>query len=848
MSSTAAAGLTQQFCVRWNSHLGSLGAAFPQLLAGQRFVDVTLACEGHQVQCHRLVLAACSTYFENLLGENPCQHPIIILPRDIKLWAIQALVDFMYKGEVNVSQAGLPDLMKCAEILKIRGLCGSDAALNLNQIHSPPPPPQRASTGVGASSVSSSGHLSAGSSDLVMPPEADHHHRMTSTKDAPVPNSKNAANSQIQGRTTEQQHHRTHQQRRAGGGSGGGGNGPKGQLLNSLHLQPVGSGVRNDELPQHPDDSGPTSDHGDSSNEVCIKTEDPMIDEDTSSKPCEFDDEELEGVDGADKIDTDAIRCEQQLLDVHAASMEAGGELEEDEQQNGRALVPVCRDGEENDREEVEGLSPCGGGGGSTTTGSDANEPHGADDEAVGSGEGAVEQDEHEVMEVVREETEPRLVVPVAKRRAGGTNGKREERRKRALLSHNHTPPCNNNADPKKSGGPPALQRAAPGSIRVKSLENLFANYHHQTKQPLAAATVKASREKRKAERKYLLNRSEQQQASANSDNSVAEEGFTTLNPADSLVYQRDGMNIYLRPPTQGSANGGSDDGAIVPSTTAQEDDDGYENIICSPNFPQLSGVLGGSYKAEEEDEEEADEDDEQRAAAAAEYGNDRYALELLERIGTAEEIDGTMVLGNGSVEGDSEAEEILFKPRALMGLGKGSGTVRSGGAGSANMRQSQLMRSYGRGGALMSGGSTHTGTSGHGTLTVRKLEPADGGGRGGQTTIRPVRRRLTGRTKEAFNQLFNASGAPPPISFTLRNPRGNQPRSYNTEALWAALMDVKAGESIYRASQMHKVPRKTLRNWMKRWDIKSAYPMPRQLKEAAEKKRIIKELTTQIQ
>lgn len=36
----------------------------------------------------------------------------------------------------------------------------------------------------------------------------------------------------------------------------------------------------------------------------------------------------------------------------------------------------------------------------------------------------------------------------------------------------------------------------------------------------------------------------------------------------------------------------------------------------------------------------------------------------------------------------------------------------------------------------------------------------------------------------------------------------------------------------------MHKVPRKTLRNWMKRWDIKSAYPMPVQLKQAAENKR----------
>lgn len=97
-------------------------------------MDVTLACEGHQVHCHRLVLAACSSYFESLLGENPCKHPIIILPRDVKLWEVQALVDFMYKGEVNVSQAGLPDLLKCAEALQIRGLCGSDAALNLNQI------------------------------------------------------------------------------------------------------------------------------------------------------------------------------------------------------------------------------------------------------------------------------------------------------------------------------------------------------------------------------------------------------------------------------------------------------------------------------------------------------------------------------------------------------------------------------------------------------------------------------------------------------------------------------------------------------------------------------------------
>ncbi|KAL1500807.1 hypothetical protein ABEB36_006249 [Hypothenemus hampei] len=118
----------QQFCVRWNSYQSNLQNAFPKLLTSEHFVDVTLACENEMLKCHKVVLSACSTYFEKLLLENPCQHPIIFM-KDMKFQEMQSLVDFMYKGEVNVTQDDLPSLLKSAEALQIRGLCGSDQLL-----------------------------------------------------------------------------------------------------------------------------------------------------------------------------------------------------------------------------------------------------------------------------------------------------------------------------------------------------------------------------------------------------------------------------------------------------------------------------------------------------------------------------------------------------------------------------------------------------------------------------------------------------------------------------------------------------------------------------------------------
>ncbi|RXG56467.1 Longitudinals lacking protein-like [Armadillidium vulgare] len=114
----------QHFCLRWNNYRTNITAEFETLREGEHFVDVTLACDGRQLKAHKVVLSACSPYFKELLQGNPCSHPIIIL-KDVAYTHMRSLLEFMYAGEVNISQAHLGSFLHTAEALKIRGLAES---------------------------------------------------------------------------------------------------------------------------------------------------------------------------------------------------------------------------------------------------------------------------------------------------------------------------------------------------------------------------------------------------------------------------------------------------------------------------------------------------------------------------------------------------------------------------------------------------------------------------------------------------------------------------------------------------------------------------------------------------
>lgn len=113
------------YSLRWNNHQSHILSAFDALLQAETLVDVTLVCAETSVRAHKVVLSACSPFFQRIFSENPCKHPVIVL-KDFSGWEVQAIVDFMYKGEISVVQEQLQSLIKAAESLQVRGLANQD--------------------------------------------------------------------------------------------------------------------------------------------------------------------------------------------------------------------------------------------------------------------------------------------------------------------------------------------------------------------------------------------------------------------------------------------------------------------------------------------------------------------------------------------------------------------------------------------------------------------------------------------------------------------------------------------------------------------------------------------------
>lgn len=117
---------SQAFCLRWNNFQTNMLDVFERLFLDERFVDVTLACDGALIKAHKMVLSASSAYFQEIFTTTPCPHPVIIM-KDVPLKELRKILEFMYKGEINVSKQEFGPLLAVAEALHVRGLTQIDS-------------------------------------------------------------------------------------------------------------------------------------------------------------------------------------------------------------------------------------------------------------------------------------------------------------------------------------------------------------------------------------------------------------------------------------------------------------------------------------------------------------------------------------------------------------------------------------------------------------------------------------------------------------------------------------------------------------------------------------------------
>ncbi|KAL5290058.1 Trl family protein [Megaselia abdita] len=109
------------YSLTWGDYSASLVNSIQLLRCHNDLVDCTLAAGGRVFPAHKIVLCAASPLLLDLLKNTPCKHPVVMLA-GVNPTDLEALLEFVYRGEVSVDHSQLPSLLQAAHCLNIQGL------------------------------------------------------------------------------------------------------------------------------------------------------------------------------------------------------------------------------------------------------------------------------------------------------------------------------------------------------------------------------------------------------------------------------------------------------------------------------------------------------------------------------------------------------------------------------------------------------------------------------------------------------------------------------------------------------------------------------------------------------
>lgn len=122
---------TKTLNVTWDDHLQNLSGLFQDLYENKKLCDVTLYCSGGSLlKAHKIVLSACSPYFAKIFQEIDIKHPVIIL-KGVTYDEMHQLLEFMYKGSINILEQDLACLIQAGSYLEIKGMDAKNIPNNI---------------------------------------------------------------------------------------------------------------------------------------------------------------------------------------------------------------------------------------------------------------------------------------------------------------------------------------------------------------------------------------------------------------------------------------------------------------------------------------------------------------------------------------------------------------------------------------------------------------------------------------------------------------------------------------------------------------------------------------------
>jgi len=127
------------YSLNLNDFSNNVTTVWQELRQEKDFCDVTLACEGKQIEAHKVILSGFSPVFKNILKQNPHQHPLLYL-RGVKHCELVNILDFMYQGSVSIAQEQLNSFLDVSKDFQIKGLTEHNKETPTEQHESPKSP------------------------------------------------------------------------------------------------------------------------------------------------------------------------------------------------------------------------------------------------------------------------------------------------------------------------------------------------------------------------------------------------------------------------------------------------------------------------------------------------------------------------------------------------------------------------------------------------------------------------------------------------------------------------------------------------------------------------------------